>query len=463
MIKCSICKKNIAVIFMPKMVRGKEEITGLCMPCAKKQGIGPINQFIQQTGLSEEELNNLNEQMNDMFEGIDIDELNEDEHNPFLSFLNNAFSGLRNSKDKDFQTEESIFDKSSATTRDNEKSKKRRKRKFLDTYGINLTEKAKNKEVDRVIGRQREIDRVIQILNRRTKNNPILIGEPGVGKTAIAEGLAVRIVEKQVPLKLFNTEVYLLDLTSVVAGTQFRGQFESRMQGIIKETKESGNIILVIDEIQNIIGAGNAEGGAMNAANILKPALARGEIQVIGATTLDEYRKHIEKDTALERRFQPVLVEEPNVEETIEIIKGIKDYYEKYHKVFISDEVIEAAVKLSKRYITDRYLPDKAIDIIDETSSRANLLNENLVELEILKEELLSVQNKKDEAAAKDDYEKAAEYKVKECKLQEKITKLEEQNTEVIISIDDIANVIESWTKILVQKLPNWKQKSFWI
>ena len=453
MIKCSICKKNIAVIFMPKMVRGKEEITGLCMPCAKKQGIGPINQFIQQTGLSEEELNNLNEQMNDMFEGIDIDELNEDEHNPFLSFLNNAFSGLRNSKDKDFQTEESIFDKSSATTRDNEKSKKRRKRKFLDTYGINLTEKAKNKEVDRVIGRQREIDRVIQILNRRTKNNPILIGEPGVGKTAIAEGLAVKIVEKQVPLKLFNTEVYLLDLTSVVAGTQFRGQFESRMQGIIKETKESGNIILVIDEIQNIIGAGNAEGGAMNAANILKPALARGEIQVIGATTLDEYRKHIEKDTALERRFQPVLVEEPNVEETIEIIKGIKDYYEKYHKVFISDEVIEAAVKLSKRYITDRYLPDKAIDIIDETSSRANLLNENLVELEILKEELLSVQNKKDEAAAKDDYEKAAEYKVKECKLQEKITKLEEQNTEVIISIDDIANVIESWTKIPVQKI----------
>ncbi|HOA81771.1 MAG TPA: ATP-dependent Clp protease ATP-binding subunit, partial [Defluviitaleaceae bacterium] len=235
--------------------------------------------------------------------------------------------------------------------------------------------------------------------------------------------------------------------------TQFRGQFESRMQGIIKETKESGNIILVIDEIQNIIGAGNAEGGAMNAANILKPALARGEIQVIGATTLDEYRKHIEKDTALERRFQPVLVEEPNVEETIEIIKGIKDYYEKYHKVFISDEVIEAAVKLSKRYITDRYLPDKAIDIIDETSSRANLLNENLVELEILKEELLSVQNKKDEAAAKDDYEKAAEYKVKECKLQEKITKLEEQNTEVIISIDDIANVIESWTKIPVQKI----------
>ena len=281
MIKCSICKKNIAVIFMPKMVRGKEEITGLCMPCAKKQGIGPINQFIQQTGLSEEELNNLNEQMNDMFEGIDIDELNEDEHNPFLSFLNNAFSGLRNSKDKDFQTEESIFDKSSATTRDNEKSKKRRKRKFLDTYGINLTEKAKNKEVDRVIGRQREIDRVIQILNRRTKNNPILIGEPGVGKTAIAEGLAVRIVEKQVPLKLFNTEVYLLDLTSVVAGTQFRGQFESRMQGIIKETKESGNIILVIDETQNIIGAGNAEGGAMNAANILKPALARGKSKLL--------------------------------------------------------------------------------------------------------------------------------------------------------------------------------------
>ncbi|NLM48692.1 MAG: ATP-dependent Clp protease ATP-binding subunit [Epulopiscium sp.] len=454
MMKCSVCKKNIAIIFIPKMVRGKEEITGLCISCARKQGIGPVNQFLQQTGLSEEELDNLNEQMNEMFEDTDISELDEDNQNPFLNFLNNTFAGFRSSKDKDFQpTDESNSEKTGSTTMDNHNNKKRKKRKYLDTYGINLTDKARNNEIDRIIGRQKEIDRIIQILNRRTKNNPILIGEPGVGKTAIAEGLAVRIIEKQVPLKLFNTEIYLLDLTSVVAGTQFRGQFESRMQGIIKEAKESGNIILVIDEIQNIIGAGNAEGGAMNAANILKPALARGEIQVIGATTLEEYRKHIEKDSALERRFQPVLVEEPTIEESIEIIKGIKDYYEEYHKVSISDEVIEAAVKLSKRYIPDRFLPDKAIDIIDEASSRANLLNEGLVELKILKDELQMIQNKKEEAAAQDNYEKAAEYKVIECRLQAQIAELEKQNKEVAITTDDVAHVIEAWTKIPVQKI----------
>lgn len=458
MIKCSICKKNVAVVFMPKMVNGKQEMTGLCMVCAKKQGIGPINQIIQQTGLSEEELENLNEQMGNMFDDMDINELNlndnDEENNPFLSFLNNAFSGLKGAKEKEFQpTENSNQMNTSSPTNEKSKFKKRKKRKYLDAYGINLTDKAKNNKVDRIIGRHREIDRVIQILNRRTKNNPILIGEPGVGKTAIAEGLAVRITEKQVPLKLFNTEIYLLDLTSVVAGTQFRGQFESRMQGIINETKECGNIILVIDEIQNIIGAGTAEGGSMNAANILKPALARGEIQVIGATTLDEYRKHIEKDTALERRFQPVLIEEPTIEETIEIIKGVKDYYEKYHKVSISDEVIETATKLSKRYISDRYLPDKAIDVIDEAGSRANLKNQGLVELEALKDELHSVQIKKEEAAANDDYEKAAEYKVDECRLQDKISILEKENSETDISIDDIASIVEAWTKIPIQKI----------
>jgi ATP-dependent Clp protease ATP-binding subunit ClpA len=316
-----------------------------------------------------------------------------------------------------------------------------------------LTQKALNLEVDRVIGRNREIDRVIQILNRRTKNNPILIGEPGVGKTAIAEGLAVRIAEKQVPAKLFDAEVYLLDLTSVVAGTQFRGQFEGRMKAIIDEAKSCGNIILVIDEVHNIIGAGEAQGGALNAANILKPALARGEIQVIGATTLEEYRKHIEKDSALERRFQPVLVEEPTVEDTIEILKGIRKYYEEYHMVNISDEVIEAAVNLSERYIADRYLPDKAIDVIDEASSRANLKNQGLVELKALKEELKEIQDRMLEAASGTDYEKAAQYKADECKIQQKISEIEKECSEVYLSVEDIAFVIESWTKIPIQQI----------
>ncbi|NLM13021.1 MAG: ATP-dependent Clp protease ATP-binding subunit [Epulopiscium sp.] len=459
MSKCSICKKNVAVIYMPKMINGRQEMIGLCIPCAKKQGIGPINQILQQTALSQEELENLNEQMGSIFEDMNLDHLglgeHEHEENPFLSFLNNAFSGLKGSQDKKYQPSDSTTDTSDTTshTEETPKEKKRKKKKYLDTYGINLTAKAENHEVDRIIGRHREIDRVIQILNRRNKNNPVLIGEPGVGKTAIAEGLAVRIAEKQVPLKLYNTEIYLLDLTSIVAGTQFRGQFEGRMQAIIKEAKEYGNIILVIDELHNIIGAGTAEGGAMNAANILKPALARGEIQVIGATTLEEYRKHIEKDAALERRFQPVMVDEPSEEETIEIIKGIKDYYEQYHKVSISDEVIEEAVKLSKRYIPDRFLPDKAIDIIDEAGSRANLKNQGLVELEALKEELSAVQAKKEEAAFKDDYEKAAEYKMEECRLQEKIAHLEKQSNNVSITVDDIAFIIEAWTKIPVQKI----------
>jgi ATP-dependent Clp protease ATP-binding subunit ClpA len=310
-------------------------------------------------------------------------------------------------------------------------------------------------KLDRVIGRQREIDRVVQILNRRTKNNPVLIGEPGVGKTAIAEGLAVRIANRQVPAKLFNAEVYLLDMTGIVAGTQFRGQFEGRMKGIIEEAKSLGNIILVIDELHNVMGAGEAE-GAMNAANILKPALSRGEIQVIGATTLNEYRKYIEKDSALERRFQPVLVEEPSIEESIEILRGIKDYYENYHIVKIPDEVIKSAVILSERYITDRFLPDKAIDVIDEAGSRANLKNEGLVKLEALKQELKKVQEEKENAVSADsieDYQKAADLKVAECRLSEQIREIEEKCKDVELTVDDIAHVIESWTKIPVQKL----------
>ena len=300
---------------------------------------------------------------------------------------------------------------------------------------------------------------MVQILNRRTKNNPILIGEAGVGKTAIAEGLAVRIAEKQVPEKLFNAEVYLLDLTAVVAGTQFRGQFEGRMKSIIEEAKESGNIILVIDEVHNIMGAGEVQGGSMNAANILKPALAKGDIQVIGVTTLEEYRKYIEKDAALERRFQPVLVEEPSIAETIEILKGIRGYYEEYHKVKISDEIIEEVVNLSERYITDRFLPDKAIDVIDEAGSRANLKNKGLVELVGLKEQSEKVQNAKNEAEDTGNFEKAAEYRMKLCKIKENIIEIEEKCSEVQITVEDIAFVIESWTKIPIQKITEKEAK----
>ncbi|SHH15272.1 ATP-dependent Clp protease ATP-binding subunit [Tepidibacter thalassicus] len=445
---CSECKKNIAVVFTTVVENGKSEIKGLCINCAKKKGIPVIDQLMQQTGMSSEDIDNLTNQINSIFEDMDMEDLNND--NLLGNLFGNSFS-VKDVENANFKEE-----KESANTKEKSKIKYKKskgKRKFLELYGTNLTEKAKKNEVDKIVGRNREIDRVIQILNRRTKNNPILIGEPGVGKTAIAEGLAVRIVQREVPSKLFNSEIYLLDLTAIVAGTQFRGQFEGRMKNIIKEAKENGNIILVIDEVHNIMGAGEVQGGAMNAANILKPALARGEIQVIGATTLEEYRKHIEKDSALERRFQPVYVEEPSVDETIEILKGIKEYYEDYHKVKISDEVIKAAVNLSKRYITDRYLPDKAIDVIDEAGSRANLKNQGLIEIQALKEELEKIQYKKEEASNNNDYEKAAQYKMEECKIREKIKDIEKNCADVEITVEDIAFVIESWTKIPVQKI----------
>ena len=370
-------------MFTSKIENGKSEIQGLCIKCAKKMGIPVIDQLMQQTGMTPEDIENLTNQMNDIFDGEYIDE-----NNPFMRFFQNSFFPLKDEADQEdeIQREEESLDvqKPSENKERNRKTRKKRK-KYLDTYGISLTEKAKNNEVGRVIGREREIERVIQILNRRAKNNPVLIGEPGVGKTAIAEGLAVKIVQKQVPVKMFDMEVYLLDLTAVVAGTQFRGQFDGRMKSIINEAKECGNIILVIDEVHNIMGAGEVHGGVMNAANILKPALARGEIQIIGATTLEDYRKYIEKDAALERRFQRVLVEEPTVEETIEILKGIRSDYEAYHQVKISDEVIEVIVKFSERYISDRFFPDKAIDVMDEAASRVNLRNVQLIELEELK------------------------------------------------------------------------------
>jgi len=452
MMKCSICKKNIAVIFITKVINGKQEPIGLCMQCAQKQGIAPLNQIIQQTGMTPQDFENLSNQMMNLFENMDMDNLEEafsDNDEGKSNQLLRAFGNMP-SEDKSSAEDDK---KSGNYDGVRVKTKKQAKRKNLDTYGTNLTEKAARGEIDKIIGREREIDRVIQILNRRAKNNPVLIGEPGVGKTAIAEGLAVRIVNRQVPARFFTSEIYLLDLAAIVAGTQFRGQFEARMKSILKEAKENGNIILVIDELHNIIGAGDAEGGAMNAANILKPALARGEVQVIGATTLDEYRKHIEKDAALERRFQPVLVDEPTIAESIEILKGIKGYYEDYHHVRIPDDVIEYAVILSDRYIHDRFLPDKAIDVIDEAGSRVNLMNQGLVELESLKLELQKVQEAKEQAALHDDYKKAADYKVEECRLQEKINELTEKYGTMDVTMDDVAHVIESWTKIPVSRI----------
>ncbi|WP_010248699.1 ATP-dependent Clp protease ATP-binding subunit [Acetivibrio cellulolyticus] len=478
MMMCSMCKENIAVVFITKITDGKQTQEGLCFSCARKQGIQPINQIIEQTGISDEEMEDLNKQMGSLFEDIDINNLNgavsepgpANNQNPFLNLFNKTlFKSNEPNSNKVDETKESQEDggtkedkdsKNNTRTKTQEK-KQLKKKKYLDSYGSNLTEKAKDGKIDRVIGRQKEIDRVIQVLNRRNKNNPVLIGEPGVGKTAIAEGLAVRISEKQVPAKLFNTEVYLLDLTSIVAGTQFRGQFESRMKGIIEETKTLGNIILVIDELHNIMGAGEAE-GAMNAGNILKPALAKGEIQVIGATTLNEYRKHIEKDSALERRFQPVMVDEPSIEESIEILKGIKDYYESYHRVKISDEVIRTSVIMAERYITDRFLPDKAIDVLDEAGSRANINNVDLVEFDALKEELKKVQEEKESAISADsieEYQKAADLKVRECKLSEQISEIEARNKSMEITVDDVAQVIEAWTKIPVQKLTELEAK----
>ncbi|MBE6066062.1 ATP-dependent Clp protease ATP-binding subunit [Clostridium cochlearium] len=453
---CSICNKNVATIFTTRFKDEKPQIVGICVECAKKMNVQPLNQIIEAAGVTPEDMETYAEQMNKLLENMDINEL----------LSNDLFSNIINnmSEMNAFQMQQDFIDKDNKNHNDEKnnisqsksnvktRSKFMNKKKNLDKYAINLNDKAKNNKIDVVVGRDKELERIIQILNRRNKNNPILIGEPGVGKTAIAEGLAVKIIEKNVPIKLLNKEIYLLDLTSVVAGTQFRGQFEGRMKAIVDEVTESENVILVIDEVHNIIGAGEAQGGALNAANILKPALARGDIQVIGATTLEEYRKYIEKDSALERRFQPILVEEPSVDETIEILNRIKVYYEEYHNVKITKDVVEEAVKLSKRYITDRYLPDKAIDVIDEASSRANLRNKNLMELKIAKEELEKLQSKMLDAANNGDYEEAAQYKTEEYKLKDKVQQLEKKS-KVELSIDDIAYVIEAWTKIPVQKV----------
>ena len=471
---CSDCKKNTAVIFVNKQDKdGQMKTEGYCYDCAKKRGINPLNAFSNTSNLSESDINNMTEQLNSMFkdlsgnlaiQGISEEDLNKmaeemannessdestDEPKGFAIPLGSIFSGMfggnGSNNNNNSQTRQAV----------KEDKKANKKLKTLYTYGTNLTNKARNNEIDKVIGREKEIARVIQILNRRTKNNPCLIGEPGVGKTAIAQGLALRIAEGNVPAKLLSKEVFLLDMTAVVAGTQFRGQFEARMKNIIDECKSAGNIILVIDEIHNIIGAGDAD-HSMNAANILKPSLADGTIQLIGTTTLNEYRKYIEKDTALERRFQPVMVEEPTVSDSIEILKGIKSYYEDYHKVQIPDDVIRQTVIMSEKYIHDRFLPDKAIDVLDEACSRINLNNKDLYDLEILKNKLSDVQAQKEAAAEADsteDYKKAAELKTKECSLTEQIEAIEKRMKPVVLTTADIARVIENWTKIPVQKI----------
>ena len=474
---CSECNKNNAEIFINKIENGVSSMEGLCRDCAKKKGIDIPNPkaSAQSTAnnnvppLNNIDLSNMSKQLESLFKDLssnikmenledlspeDLEELENDEENgenPLGIPIGSIFASIVPKKQAENEEESSNGRKKVKV----ETKKSKKKKKFLDVYGTNLTVKAKNNELDIVIGRDKEIQRVVQILNRRTKNNPCLIGEPGVGKTAIAQGLAIKIANNNVPAKLLNKEVYLLDMTAVVAGTQFRGQFEARMKGIIDECREYGNIILVIDEIHNIIGAGDGE-HSMNAANILKPSLSSGEIQLIGTTTLKEYRKYIEKDSALERRFQQVLVEEPNIDDSVKILEGIKKYYEEYHKVKISNDVIKHTVEMSEKYIHDRFLPDKAIDILDEACSRINLENKELFRLEMLKQELAKVQAQKEDAANADsteDYQKAADLKTQECRLIEEIDHLNSTIELKHLTTQDIAQVIENWTKIPVKKI----------
>lgn len=463
MILCSVCKKNMAVIFLNKFDKeGKPtgETTGLCVECAKKQGIDPLSNIMKEMeNISPEEMENMSKQLDGMLGGLglnnmdDSDEDVDDNPKPKIGF---GFSNLfGNKKDTDDDQKE-----------DKKERKKRRKTKYLDTFGENLTQKARDGKLDRVIGRQRELARMIQILNRRSKNNPALIGEPGVGKTAIVNALAQEIVDGNVPGKLINKELYMIDMTSLVAGTQFRGQFEARIKGLIDECKSLGNIILAIDEVHNIVG-GLEHDNSMNAANMLKPALANGSVQLIGATTLKEYRQYIEKDSALERRFQPVIVDEPSAKDCFEILKGIKSYYEDYHKVKIPDEILKQAVSLSEKYIHDRFLPDKAIDLIDEACARVNLEDVLLAKIEKLQIELdkINAEEKEleNELENKDDnlhddnnidtYEKAAKIKEEQCKIQSKLDDLMKKQKPKEVSFDNLAQVVELWTKIPVTRV----------
>ncbi len=464
MVLCSVCKKNMAVIFINKLDKdGKStnESTGLCVECAKKQGIDPLANIMKEMEkISPEEMENMSKQFDEMLGNIDFDgsfDENEELDDPKSKLgLHNLFSNPFIKKN----------DLSTDSTEKNTKKRKKNKTKYLDTFGENLTQKARDNKLDKVIGRDRELQRMIQILNRRSKNNPALIGEPGVGKTAIVNALAQAIVKENVPGKLINKEVYLIDMTSLVAGTQFRGQFESRIKGLIDECKSLGNIILAIDEVHNIVG-GLEHDNSMNAANMLKPALANGSVQIIGATTLKEYRKYIEKDSALERRFQPVMVDEPTPKECFEILKGIKNYYEEYHKVIISDEILKSAVSLSQKYIHDRFLPDKAIDLLDEACARVNLENVILSKIEKLELKLKEIKEQEKDLEEEiqvsentektkeniDTYEKAAKIKEEQCKLNSDIDELKKKAKLTEVTFDNLAQVIELWTKIPVTRV----------
>ena len=466
---CSKCKKNVAVVFISRMNEKGEPVNeGLCLKCAAQLGLPQVEDMMKRMGITPDDLENLNSEMMQAFGGAeelgDVAQANEDGDEDEESgktatfpFLNRLFGGNNNPPAEKGETQQRETGK--------ESRKGEKKHKYLDNYCINLSRRAREGKLDAVIGREEEIQRVVQILNRRQKNNPCLIGEPGVGKTAIAEGLAQRIAAGEVPFKLRDKEVYLLDLTALVAGTQFRGQFESRMKGLIEEIRKLGNVILVIDEVHNIVGAGDAE-GSMNAANILKPALSRGEIQVIGATTFNEYRKYIEKDTALERRFQPVTVAEPSIEDTLKILKGIAHYYETYHGVSIPEGVLRQAVLLSERYITDRFLPDKAIDLIDEACSDLNLkdptinrrmeVKRDLENVTFERETLMSAEAPEGEEVTEEQldqrYARIAELRSQEMRLQEELAELEKKGVPQV-TMENIARVIEMWTKIPASKI----------
>ena len=460
-VTCSRCKQRPAVIFISKIIDGKTVPEGLCIKCAMDMNIGPIKQMMDSMGITEEDVDSISEQFSSMFPESDEEGGFESGGSPTMPFLQGLFGDLQNSLTvkNEGESKPSATSSSNQQQPENGKGKRRKKddkkRKFLMQYCTDLTEKAKAGKLDNIIGRDKELERVVQILCRRSKNNPCLIGEPGVGKTAIAEALALRIASGNVPAKLADKEIHLLDLTALVAGTQFRGQFESRIKNLVDEVKYNGNIILFIDEVHNLVGTGDAE-GSMNAANILKPALSRGEIQVVGATTFTEYRKNIEKDAALERRFQPVKIEEPSIADATEILIGIKKYYENYHRVRISDELVKKAVILSERYITDRFLPDKAIDLLDEACTCANLRNKAISDLEIAEKKLTELREDEEElmnTQSDPDYEAIAKVKSEIVKYETDMEGLTERANDNEVTEVDIARVIELWTGVPSSKI----------
>lgn len=466
---CSRCKKRMAVVFITRMEGDKSINEGLCIKCAKEMNIKPVTDLLDKMGITDEQLDAMDDQMAGLMDTFgDSFDMGGAQSMPFMQMFNMPQMGMDGEDEDaalDFYNQDEMSDEEDSQSSQTEKKmssrekkerdREKKKYKFLSAHCENLTQKAKDGKIDRIVGRDQEIERVIQILNRRTKNNPCLIGEPGVGKTAIAEGIAQKLADGTVPAMLQGKELYLLDMTSLVAGTQFRGQFESRVKGLLDDVRKIGNAILFIDEVHSLVGAGDSE-GSMNAANILKPALSRGEIQVIGATTFDEYRKHIEKDAALERRFQPVKVDQPTIEQTVDVLKGIKKYYEQFHRVTVTDEIARRAVLYSERYINDRFLPDKAIDLLDEACSCANLRNKTLAQYDEYNRQIKVYQHVIESEEQKDkdvDYEKLAENKAKVLQLQSQAKELESEALGQKVTDEDLAKVIELWTGIPASKI----------